>query len=237
MKKENKIIVAFVVFFLLIAVIICVYYICKKSRVISDATKFRNEYMELNDKTNEELDKMYSNVNIREDNTIKYVEDEDVISTIDTKTGTLFLGNPYNSFSRTIVEDLVNEAIKNKETIYYLDISEIKTTFIFSEGKVSIDKKGTDSYYEMLKRFDEYLNSVTFEDEEGNKYSSSEKTIIIPTIISFRKGEITGFHEGTVSSQLNGYDKLSNDEKEDLIKIISNVIRSNDEEVCTKDNC
>lgn len=237
MKKENKIIIAFVILFLLVAIITCIYFVGNKKRVLSDATKFRNEYMELNDKTNEELDKMYNQVTIREDNTVKYVNENDILDVVDTKIGTIFIGNSYNSYSRTIVEEIVNEAIKNKETIYYLDISDIKTTFVFSEGKVTVDHKGSDSYYKLLDKFDEYLSNVMFEDEEGNKYSSSEKSISIPTLISFRKGEITGFHEGTVSTQKNGYDKLSSNEQEELNRIVSNLLRSNDEEVCTKDKC
>ena len=53
MKKGNSIILSLIIMFSLVAVALCIFSVVNNKKSESDAIKFRNEYMELNDKINE----------------------------------------------------------------------------------------------------------------------------------------------------------------------------------------
>ena len=117
MKKENKIIASLIILFSLIAIVYCIYLVINRNKEVTDAVKFRNEYMELNDKMNE--DEVYTRVIISENNTVKYITLEKLLTILKSETGLIYIGNSTSTECRNIVETLVDVAIEKNETIYY----------------------------------------------------------------------------------------------------------------------
>lgn len=238
MEKRNKIIIAILIFLTLIVIGLCLFAVKHNHIKDNDANKFRNEYMELNDKTNEALDKLYPNVVISENNTVKYLSTSAAVEMLKTGTGLIYFG--YNScpWCRTLVTPLVEVGIEKNEPIYYVDIKDIRSNFEINDNKLTVIKKGSDDYYQILKRLDEYLEEFYLEDEEGNRYDTLEKRLYAPTLVAVNNGVITGVHEGTVDTQETGYDKLSSEQTTELKKIIADLIASRVQgNSCIKGNC
>ena len=238
MKKENKIIVSLIILFSLGAVFYCVYLVLNNNNELTDAIKFRSEYMALNDKMNEETEKVYLNVNISETNTVKYATEKEIIDILESGSGLIYFGDATSSWCRSIVSSLTLLAEEKNETIYYFDISRIRTVFELNNEQISIIKEGSETYYKILELLDDYLEVLYLTDELGNHYITNEKVIHIPTLIMVKNGNIVGFHKGTVETQENGYDKLEDFEIADLKEIITNIINSKYvNEVCTMEKC
>ena len=125
MEKKNRIIIISLVLFTVCVIILLIYSILNKNVKSNDALKFRNEYMEYNDKTNEYLDEAYRLLNISEDNTVKYLNKKNIIKKLDSIKGIVFFGVPDDDNSRVIVESLLNKCHEENITIYYLNGSEI----------------------------------------------------------------------------------------------------------------
>lgn len=228
MERRNKIILITIVILTLIVIAVCVYCIINNNHVNnSDAIKFRTEYMELNDKINESVGKAYPLVNVSVDNTVKYTSPKEATKMLKSGTGLIYFGFNNCSWCRTLVSILTDVAIKKGEKVNYVDITDIRSSFIIEDGKLSKNKKGTKDYYNILEELAEYLDDYYLEDEVGNKYDTEEKRLYAPTLVAVNKGKITGIHVGTVSTQQNGYDKLTNDEIKELEKDIIKLIEKN----------
>lgn len=238
MEKKNKIILISLIILTILVVGLCIYsLINKKDTILSDAEKFRSEYMNLNDKVNEDNQKSYINVIISETNTVKYASEEDVINILKDGTGVIYFGFSKCPWCRSLVPSLTKVAEELNETIYYLDILDIRSSFEISEEKLNKIKDGSKNYYEILKLLDNELEEFYLEDTSGNKYDTLEKRLYAPTLVAIKDGEVTSFHVGTVDTQESGYDKLTDDETKELEKTITDLIESKNIEICTKDKC
>lgn len=239
MEKKNKIILIAIIILTLSVIGICVYSVIKNKNIEeTDAVKFRNEYMELNDKINDVNGKAYVNVNLSDTNTVKYVTEEEAVEILENGTGVIYFGFSTCPWCRNLVSTLTKVAEEEKETIYYLDVLNIRSTFALEEGKLNKTRDGSESYYKILELLDEELDAFYLVDEAGNKYDTSEKRLYAPTLVAVSKGNITSTHVGTVESHESGYDTLTEDQTKELEKIIKNLINSKEEnEVCTADKC
>lgn len=237
MDKKNKICLILLIILTVGVVAFCIYSILVKSNIEeSDAIKFRNEYMELND-TVASGNETYLNVTISESNTVQYVTLEKAISLIKNGRGVIYFGFPTCPWCRTLVGSLTKIAEEEEETIYYVNIKDVRSSFTLEDGKVNKLNDGTEEYYELLELLDGYLEEFILEDEAGNQYKTGETRIYAPTIVAFNEGKITGFHEGTVASQISGYDKLTSDQTEELEKIITEILASLDSDTCGVEHC
>ncbi len=237
MDKKNKIYLILLIILTVGVVAFCIYSILVKNNIEeSDAMKFRNEYMELNDKI-ATGDQTYVNVSISENNTVKYVSLKEAIDLMKSGKGIIYFGFPTCPWCRSLVSPLTKIAEDKKETIYYVDIKDVRSAFILEDGKSNKIKDGTAEYYELLELLNGYLEDFILEDEAGNKFKTGETRLYAPTIVAFKEGSVTGFHEGTIESQKSGYDKLNNDQTKELEKIITNLINSLEKSTCNKDKC
>lgn len=238
MENRNKIILGLLIVLTIVVVSICVYFLIDSRNVdLSDSTKFRNEYMELNDKINESNGKAYPNVLISEINTVKYATENEIIELLENGTGVIYFGFSTCPWCRSLISTLTSIAENKSETIYYLDILNIRSSFEIKDGKLDKIKNGTKGYYKILELLDDVLDDFYLVDN-NNRYDTEEKRLYAPTVIAVQKGEITDIHVGTVSSQESGYDKLTNDQITELEDIIRKLIDSkNQEEKCTQEAC
>ena len=237
MEKKNKLIVIFLIILTLSVVGVCIYSVINNKKENKDAIKFRNEYSELNGQINELNQKEYVNVSISDNNTVKYINEKKAVELLESGTGIIYFGFNKCPWCRSIVETLTNVCKDNNETLYYLDISDIRSTFELNEGEVSKIKDGSTGYYEILDILDEYLEDFSLTDAAGNVYDTGEKRLYAPTIVAFNNGSVTKMHVGTVSSQESGYDELTEEEIKEFSNIVKDLIKSKKVNVCTSDKC
>ena len=161
---------------------------------ISDSEKFKNEFEDLNNKTNE--DKTYISVNINSNNKIKYVTEEELIKKIDNKeTCLVFYGYSKCPWCRAIMENMINESIeKEVDNIYYLNIEEIRDEYKLNDNKqTELVKEGTEDYKVLLTKLDPILNlyePFKYLDTEGNEIlvPVNEKRITGPSLMIIKDG-------------------------------------------------
>jgi len=237
MNKSNKIILIVLVILTLCVVGICTYAVLNKEEKDADAIKFLNEYSELNGKVNESNGKNYVDVSISDTNTVKYIDEEKAVELLENGTGTIYFGFSTCPWCRNLVSTLTKVAEEKNETIYYLDILDIRSSFELSEGKLNKIKEGTKEYYKILELLDKNLEEFYLTDEAGNKFDTGEKRLYAPTLVAFNKGKITDFHVGTIDSQKSGYGDLTESQLEELERRIEKLLNSNDIEVCTNEKC
>ncbi len=225
MEKKNKIIVISLIVLTILVVGVCIYVLNNKKDTNDDALKFRSEYMELNDKV-DSGNNAYLNTVISEDNTVKYLRASAAASMLKDKSGVLYLGYASCPLCRSLVPTLTKIAKDLKETIYYVDLAEIRADFVIENNTLVKIKDGSEGYYELVKALDSVLNDFVLDDGYGNLYNTGEKRIFAPSLVAFKNGEITYYHIGTVSTQTSGYTELSKDEEKELENIIKDVINS-----------
>lgn len=238
MNKSNKLILIVLVIFTLSVVGVCAYSIFSSKEKANDAVKFLNEYSELNGQVNEANGKNYVNVTISDTNTVKYINEEKAVSLLEDGTGIIYFGFSTCPWCRSLVSTLASVAEEKQETIYYLDILNIRSSFELTEGKINKLKEGTKGYYKILDLLDEELETFYLTDEAGNQFDTGEKRLYAPTLVAFNKGKITDIHVGTVESQENGYDELNESQIDELEKRIIKLFNSKKEnEICTNEKC
>ena len=190
----------------------------------ADEKKFKKEYENLNGQTNIN-EEILLDVEILEDNNVKYVSLKEAVELIKNNDGVLFFAYPTNQKSRIAAPILIN-AMSNTDLdkIYYLNVrpnddeaSDIRDTYSINKKKVQKTKDADDEYYELLKLLDKYLPKYTLTNNSGDVVNTGEKRLSVPTLISFNKGNIGKYVEGTVDN--HDYDKdgiLRNLKKEEV---------------------
>lgn len=236
MEKKNKILLISLVVLTLLVVGGCIYAIMHNNNKNKDAIKFKNEYSEYNGQTTP-YGMEYVNVSIDDDNTVKYVTEEKAIKLLKEGRGVIYFGFSTCPWCRSLVSTLTDVAEDKNETIYYLDILDIRSTFKIENSKLNKTKDGSKGYYELLKLLDNELEEYYLTDEAGNEYDTNEKRLYAPTLVAFNKGKITSIHVGTVESQKSGFDELTEEQVDELEEIIEKLINSKNIEACTSDKC
>lgn len=241
MNKDQKMFVLIIILLVVIAGSFGVYAYkhkdekkCKTEE--TDAIKFKREYEQYNDK-NYDNGKPYFKVELSNKNLFKYISEEDAVKFLNEKTGIIYFGFPQCPWCRSLVPYL--EEIGKKygvEHIYYLNIMDIRDTYKLEDNKVVVDKKGSDSYYELLKLMDKYLTKYTITDEKGKEYDTGVKRLYAPTTVVVKDGKIIGFNEGTVDSQQK-FVALTEDEIAELKEKLSNMFSQISSLVCTDTAC
>lgn len=241
MNKDQKLLVLIIVLIVIIAGAFGVYAYkhkgektCKTEE--TDAIKFKREYEEYNDK-NYDNGKPYFNIGLSNKNLFKYITEEDAVKFLKEGTGVIYFGFPQCPWCRSLVPYL--EEIGNDyglKEIYYLNIKDIRDTYKVENKKAVVDKKGSDSYYELLKLLDEYLSKFTIADEKNKVYDTGVKRLYAPTTVVVKKGKIVGFNEGTVDSQAK-FVALTESEITQLKEKLSNMFSQISSFVCTDTGC
>lgn len=130
-------------------------------------------------------------VNIPFENKVKYVQEKNLKEVLTTKTGVVYFGYPTCQWCRNAVPVLI-DAINHSqiETLYYVNVEEVSSI----------------SIKELL---DPYLK----EDEEQNK------RLYVPDVYFIKDGKIIDHHLGTVESYKNAFEKMNEEQKQELKEI------------------
>lgn len=184
---------------LIITSIICLLLVIATIIILNnDSLRFKLEYESLNRIPYENGRKIP--VSIPWNNSIKYIEEKEVLETLKTKSGIVYFG--YNScpWCRNVIGIVIETARENQiKPIYYVDIHH-----------------AIDGIKEELKEcLDEYLRV----DEE-----TREKVLAVPDIYFIKDGKIIGHHISTVKSYKNPYKGMTEEQKQELKGIYQEII-------------
>lgn len=240
MKKEKILLIGLPV--LLVVSAIIAYFGITKTNINQDALKFKKEYEALNGQL-AFGDVKYSKLYISENNPIKYSDYDELLDVIKNKSGIIYLGFPGCPWCRSALPVLL-DVVKDNDinTIYYLNIKEDRDAFVVKDGKLEyqVDEngneiKGAEGYFKLMDALDKHLTEYVISYEE-KEYETGEKRIYAPTIIFVRDGKVLGLHVSTVSSHKSGFDKMNNEQIEELYGIYEEYILEMKNSTCSKDD-
>lgn len=212
MMKDKKI---FVYILLVIAIVGIIFSVCSfvlkdkeevKSKIsyTEDEKRFEKEYEDINGKVRESTGVINSTIDIPSDNNIVYATDMEIASLIESGTALIYMGFNECPWCRSAVPILINTAVSSDvDKIYYLDVTDIKSTIILdAKNKVQVTKKGSEGYYKIMELLDEYLSDYYLTGSNGKKIATGEKRIYSPTVVAVRDGVVVGYHTGTVDGHV-----------------------------------
>ncbi len=189
--NKKKVIILVIVFALVLALGIGGYFLLFKNEKNEDALRFKTEYESLNDTVRESDGEKYNNVSIDENNPIKYVTVDEAIKLLDSKKAIIYVGANWCPWCRNSLEPMLDVASKlGIKTIYYLELDDDKSNYEIKDGEVKQINKGSESYYELLDKLNDYLRDYELTDSEGKTYSTNEKRIYMPFFITVKNGGI-----------------------------------------------
>lgn len=233
---DKKRIVGLVLCVLLVGAVSLKFYLDNKQEnkkiATVDSKKFKEEYESLNN-TQNTSGKDILNVSINEANPIIYKTSEEMADILKNDTGIVYFGFNSCPWCRSMIETLIKTAEENNiDKIYYVDIKDIRSSFEIKDAKLVENKKGSEGYYKLLDILSDYLTDYKITNAE-KEYDTKEKRLYAPTVVTFKDGEIKGFHEDTVPSQQDPYKGLNDNEKKELSKIYNEMIGKIKSSTCT----
>jgi len=205
----------------------------------SDAYKFKNEYESINNKDNGHGNK-YRELSIPDDNPFVYATCDDIVEKINNKeTFVVYFGFKECPWCRSILTELINVA-KDKEidTIYYVDIKDVRDVKEYVDGEIKTTKEGDRYYIELISLLDKVLDEYTLKTDEG-EVSTGEKRIYAPNIIAIGEGVPIQMETGISDELKDPYGKLTKKVKKYAYNQFKCVLECIEEEslVCEKDKC
>lgn len=242
MSKDQKYLIIIIGIIVILSGIFGVYAFTHKKdnnckQIVTDAVKFKREYEEFNDKTYDNTEIKYFNVDLKTNNLFKYVNAKDAVKFLKKGTGVIYFGFPQCPWCRTLVPYL--DSI-GKETgvseIKYLNIHDIRDSYEVEDKKAVIDQKGTDEYYEILSILDDYLTDYKITDEKGKEYKTNVKRLYAPTVVVVKEGKVVAFNEGTVKTQKK-FVALTDEEKQELENKLTEMFTKVSSTLCTDQGC
>lgn len=210
MKNINKICIGIITICVVLVVGLCVFLIANhKEEIVSDATKFKNEYEVFNDY---ESIREFVKVKVDENNPVIYKTSKEILEVMEKNDAIIFFGDPSINSSRLLVEPLL-EVLKeeNVKELFYVDVRDIKDEYEFDGTLIPKKiKNGTDGYYKIMKFLDKYLEEYYIEGTNGNLYDTGVKRLEDPTIVAVKNGKVVAFDDKLVKVE----DELKINEKE-----------------------
>lgn len=214
----------------------------------ADEIAFKEDYESLNGSTYSDGTKIQK-VEIMADNNIEYISMERAVEILysDSESGVIYFGFASCEYCRNSVPVLL-EAMKSSELdkIYYVNIrpeeggltgvggkeTDLRDEYdLDSKNKAKRIKEASDpSYSDLVTVMASYLDDYVLVTKKGKEVPTGTKRLYAPTIVAVKKGEIVGYHSGTVEgheTDENGVLKeLSKEQKKELLKEYTNVISS-----------
>ncbi|MBR1413393.1 MAG: hypothetical protein IJ574_01830 [Bacilli bacterium] len=205
-----------------------------------DSNRFKSEYEALNNKRINNTRYNYLTLQIEEKNPIKYISLDELNNMLENGTGIVYLGYSESNMCRNAINVLLTTARdKNVDTIYYLNMYEIRDNYIVENGELIKTIEAQDGYQKLLENLDTYLQDYVINDNSGNSYPIGEKRVEVPTVIAIKNGEIKSIHQKTVDSNTNEFSNLTRNQKNELYTIYNELVDSinkeNEQTFCTSE--
>lgn len=201
----------------------------------NDSYKFKKEYESLNGKKREKDGKTIRKVHIDIDNPIKYSTAKDISDMMDDKkTFIVYFGFNDCPWCRSIIENLISVAKeKDIDTVYYVDVKDIRDEKDLVDGEIVTKKEGSKAYMELIKKLDNVLEDyiITADDKD---FKTGEKRIYAPNIVAVVNGKAEELTDGISSKQNDAYmkltEKMNNESKKKIECVFKCLEKAN---VCT----
>jgi len=219
----------------LLALLVWLFNFNNTNNLNSDSYKFKKEYESLNGKKREKEGKKIRKVHIDIDNPIKYATAKDIVDMMDNKkTFIVYFGFNDCPWCRSVIENLISVAKeKNIDTIYYVDIKNIRDEKNVVDGEIVTKKEGSKAYMKLVKKLDNVLDDyvITTDDKD---FQVGDKRIYAPNIVAIVNGKAEELTDGISSKQDDAYmeltDKMNNESKKKIECIFKCLEKAN---VCT----
>ena len=193
-----------------------------------DEVKFKEEYESLNGIEYKE-DHLLKTISIVNDNNIKYVSDDEIISLLENGTNIIYLGWPECNWCRSVVPVLIDVAKFNEiDNVYYYNFKNVRVAY---ENDNDVNKSKI--YEKIVSVMGEDLISI-FEEESPR---SGEKKVLAPTVIFIKNGEYVGSHTKTVDSHIKDTDDLTEEQIIELNSIYQKYIDLISMDLCYQEGC
>ncbi len=243
MKKDSKKNLMRVLGIILFVILVgtCIWFL-NRERIVTDAKKFKAEYEKLNGTVRESDGQKYGTITIDENNPIKYIDVKDAIEVLDSKQAIMYIGAPWCPWCRNAIPVLFEVAKKyDINTIYYVELDDVKSSFEIVDGHLKKTREGTKEYYALLDKLKSRLNEYVLQ-EGKNIYHTGEKRIYMPYVLSIKDGKVVGDKVGTVSLDegQSKYEELTEKQSLQLYKEYEELFRlayENDLPECGGDVC
>lgn len=210
-----------------------------KDESLRDAIKFKNEYEVLNGKKIN--NKVVRELSISKYNSIIYTSAKEVEEKIsNNETFVIYLGFPECPWCRSVLPILLEVASDLKiDTIYYINIKDMRDSYEIVDNKLKKMKKGTKDYKILLRLFDNVIDEYTLTNDDGEEIDTLEKRIYAPSIISVVNGEVVDLTDGISDMQTDAYMKLTDDIKKSSYNKIECSIKcvSTADKLCKQSKC
>jgi len=190
--------------------------------------EFKNEYENLNG-TNYNEKVILKEISVDNDNNVKYVNDDEILSLLESGTNVIYFGWPECNWCRTIIPVLIEKIKENNiETLYYYNFKNLRVAY-----ENNNDPKKVEIYEKIIKIIGEDIESLFDETSER----SGEKKILAPTVVFIKNGNYIGLHVKSVDSQINSTDVLNENQFKELKKIYQDYLTQLNLEVCYDEGC
>lgn len=193
-----------------------------KDPVVTDATKFKEEYESLNEE--------HRTLSINENNPFVYAKGQDIVDKINNEeTFYVYFGSNYCPWCRSVIEKAIEVANKNNiDKIYYVNIwgndheEILRDKYELDEkGKAKQTIKGQDGYDELLKLLDNVLEDYTLTNSKGKTVKVGEKRIYAPNFIYIENGKAKTLVSGNSKKQETSNAELTEEILKDEEKIFT----------------
>lgn len=242
-KDTKKAILEFGGAILLIALVIGGLLFLTRDKGVTDAEKFKAEYEALNGTVRQSDGATYNEIKIDQNNPIKYVSAKEAIEVLESDAAIMYIGAPWCPWCRNGVPVLFELAKKYKvDTIYYIELDDIKSNYEVQNGKLMKTKSGTEDYYALLDKLSDRLDDYVITGEDGQKYDTGEKRVYMPYVVAVNGGKVVADKVGTVTLDANQtkYDKLTDEQHEKLTETYGNLFDlafKNPDGACDEEGC
>lgn len=188
---------------------------------MTDAQKFKESYESLNGTTREGSDRVYSAIEIPENNPIKYVTVAEALEVLDKPEAVLYAGANWCPWCRGVVPVLLDVAREyGIKELYYLNLDDDKSLFEIQDGKLVETRHGSDDYYKLLEKLSDNLRNYVLTDDDGKEYDTGEKRVYQPDVYGIKNGKIVARVNSTVKLDdgQTAYDALTTAQKQEIKK-------------------
>ncbi|HPW53162.1 MAG TPA: hypothetical protein PK631_02190 [Erysipelotrichaceae bacterium] len=190
---------------------------CKPDQIKTDNIRFKEEYESINGQENES-GKTTTTIEIDENNSIKYIEQQEVIEALLNGTHVIYFGWPECSWCRRAIPVLI-DVVNQYEgmRIYYFSIRQAREDY-----ENGVDSQLAELYKEvsrvlLLSEVD--FTSISEVDENG------VLKIVASMLIFVKNGEIIGAHRRTVPSHFDSYEEMTAEQIAELKEIYNNFLQ------------
>ena len=203
------------------------------------AKAFKESYESLNGK--ERNGKEYRTVTINEKNPFYEVNASYILDLIDKEeTFYVYYGDKQCPWCRSVIEKAIEVANNNGiDKIYYVAIWDddhnevVRDVYKLDDNnKPVLNTEGTDTYKQLLEKFDKVLSDYTLKDSNGNKIPVGEQRIYAPNFIYVEKGVPIRMTEGISEKQTGAFDELTEEILKDEEEMFNDFFKTYCDDQC-----